>query len=153
MSRRSQNKGAGFERLVVKAILKAFPEFGPEDCYRRPKSGGHPFAGKGDLIISPRLLKRFPYGVECKHHNHWKPGNFFQPTAEERGWLRQAQEAAEGRTTPLLVVRGNYTDVFCAVPTTRAPSAVVNRIPALHFVIRGQPWVQLWFQDFLAEVC
>ena len=68
MSKYANVKGQTFERKVAKMIAQTF-DATPQECYRTPRSGGG-FV-KGDIVMSERLQKRFPYTVECKHSKAW----------------------------------------------------------------------------------
>ncbi len=122
MGRASKAKGSSFERLVAKMVLTAAGnEFGTKDCYRTPMSGGHHAArqnGEGDLVVSLKLRKRFPWCVECKHSKGFRAEHLFSPTGQFLSWLQQAKDEAEadcfGRL-PLLVFRGYAGSIFAAV--------------------------------------
>lgn len=116
MSRKSRDKGSAFERLVAAMVLEAIPGFTKKDCYRTPLSGGHPVADSGDLVVSERLQKKFPFVVECKHVKDWNLQWLWPPNSAVRSWITQAQAAAKrmGTRRPwLLVMRGNNTPVYC----------------------------------------
>jgi hypothetical protein len=116
-------KGHAFERQVAKLIIKAFARFGIKkvDCYRTPLSGGHRFACKkqpGDLVISARLAKLFPFCVECKNNERWEMWHFvsgLQEDSIESKWLRQALAETTGKRHPLLVFKKNNIPAFCAL--------------------------------------
>lgn len=111
-----KRKGSGFERRIAKAIVKAFEGFSitQRDCWRSINSGGHVIAC-GDLGMSEKLMKLFPYSVECKFRKkiHWQ--NFMLGGKnEEMGWIAQATEAAkkiEG-LRPILVMKENFGPIY-----------------------------------------
>ena len=72
IGRRSKNKGSTFENAISKTVCQYF-EVEREECYRTPLSGGHPFGDTGDLVIGTKLFKQFPFVVECKAYQDWKP--------------------------------------------------------------------------------
>jgi len=118
MGRRSRVKGSTFERKVASMILKAAGSaFTKKDCYRTPMSGGHPHAGESDLIISPKLQAFFPYCVEIKHRKTWRPDRVWRAKADEAEFLNQVIDAScrdEFGRKPLVVMRGNATEIFAA---------------------------------------
>jgi hypothetical protein len=113
-------KGASFERVIAKLIVKAFKHHGIEqrECWRSVMSGGHEMSS-GDLTLSDRLAKLFPWSVECKFHKHviwpnfWMALRYRRPCREQR-WLAQAIEGANKRSdlSPLLVVKENHSDIY-----------------------------------------
>lgn len=120
-------KGNGYENKTAKKVVAAFAAFGirRKDCYRTPLSGGHKFASQkdpGDLIISKRLEKMFPFSVECKFYKKVKLWALWTPIEDQkkawkfRIWLRQARKAA-GKKIPLLVFKENNGPDMCAFPT------------------------------------
>jgi hypothetical protein len=136
-------KGATFERLVADLIRKAF-KLTKKDVYRTPLSGGHPYADPADLVMSPAARRVFPFSVECKHRKTWKL-TLDKETAEVRTWKQQATRAAQrSKLTPLLVIRGNATDIYCALPRIHAPAEMDCACVAM-----ADGWVLLRFRDFL----
>lgn len=116
MGRTSKAKGSSFERLVAKLVLEAFPDMTAKDCYRTPLSGGHPTADAGDLVLSERLRKLFPYSVECKHTKDWSLHQIMPLREGVRKWVQQTVKAAEKNGLyPLLVMRGNNTAIYAMV--------------------------------------
>jgi len=108
---RGNRKGSAFERKIAKSIVKAFKHFGIEqrDCWRSVLSGGHSMSS-GDLTLSKKLEKLFPYAVECKHRKQIRWINFLlDKKSEEQSWLAQALDGALKREglLPLLVMRAN----------------------------------------------
>ena len=117
-----RTKGSGFERHVAGLIIDAFKEYGiqKEDCYRTPLSGGHRFAAKsdpGDLLMTPKLQALFPFVVECKFYKKLNWVDLMNPVglkSQFGTWWAQATKAAhELSKPPLLVFKGNRTDVYC----------------------------------------
>jgi len=120
MGKLSRNKGNTFERKVAKMILAVVPgRFTTKDCYRTPLSGGHPIADSGDLVISERLQKKFPYVTECKHYRNWSAAELLPPSLRVQQWVEQARKAAEQTSSLrhirpwLLIMRGNFTQEYC----------------------------------------
>jgi hypothetical protein len=108
-----KRKGSAFERKIAKDIVKAFRKFGIEqrECWRSVNSGGHEIAC-GDLEMSDRLMKLFPYSVECKHRKKIKWQNFMMGPngSEEQKWIRQAKDGAKKLRNmyPILVMKENF---------------------------------------------
>lgn len=109
-------KGSEFERKIAKEIVKAFKKFGitQRDCWRSTLSGGHTRAA-GDLELSERLEKLFPFCLEMKHRKRVRWENFLlSKPSEEKRWIKQAVDGAKKRRSmaPALVVRGNNQPIF-----------------------------------------
>jgi hypothetical protein len=160
-----RNKGNAFEVLVAKKIVHAFAKagfkFDNTDCYRTPSSGGHRYAkhdDPGDLVISPRLLKAFPFSVECKDQKSLELYRFFIPFARhksswpEHQFLDQTIAAAELKhgLSPMLVFKKD-SKVFCAFP-----SPIMSWPPSLTFIYKNvnshkdsQHWQLMLFSRFL----
>lgn len=120
MGKLSRRKGSAFERKVARSIAKAVGAT-KKDIYRTPLSGGHPYADRGDLVIARKFRKRFPYCVECKHQRDWNAEWLFAPTAKLHSWFKQALTAAVAcKRTAMLVICGNRTETYCAVPHSAA---------------------------------
>ena len=149
----SRGKGSSFERKVAAMVATAF-RVSKRDIYRTPLSGGHPFADKGDLTISPELRKRFGFCVECKHNRTWTPECLFRLRAQERSWIEQVVKASlKGDAVPLLVMRGNRTQIYCAFRGhslgKRQFLLAARGIPHMYF---HQSWVMMRFDAFLKLV-
>ena len=146
--RGSKQKGNVFERTVAKMILKAAgPKFKASDCYRTPLSGGHPIASSGDLVLSRRLAKTFPFVVECKHRKTFHMRRVFFPGETFGAYLDQTIKAAKKeRRPPLLVIRGNGTQVLCVTD-----EEYVSEMPYLTFYHGGVTWAACLFKTFLAR--
>jgi hypothetical protein len=154
-------KGSGFEREIAHEVIAAFKEFGikKEDCYRTPLSGGHIFAkGKdpGDLVISPKLRKLFPFTVECKFykklhmHAWWIPVMKQKKAWKFRGWLEQVCKSATPKLPPMLVFKGNNLPTFCAIQCPiESPLSIRGLKPQLRFTYEGEPWIVVLFSKFL----
>lgn len=120
-----RQKGSGFEREVAKLVIAAFACKGicGEDCYRTPGSGGHKQASKtdpGDLVISRRLQKLFPFAVECKFYKAISMDLLMVPNVKEgvlSSWWAQAVASA-GRRVPLLIFRQNRQQAYAMFPGT-----------------------------------
>ena len=116
----NRRKGNSFELEVAKQILATVgPAYDGEDCRRTPSSGGQRFGDRGDLVISNRLFRRFPFVVECKHWKKWRPGFMLMPTKIELDWLEQATKAnarSKRPSTPMLIMRGDRQEAWCAAP-------------------------------------
>lgn len=113
-------KGSHFERVIAKMIVKAFKKHGIQqrECWRSVNSGGHIIAA-GDLEMSDRLMKLFPYAVECKFRKRIKWFLYMldgaSSKAEEIKWLAQAKEGATkiANLRPLLVMKENGGKIYC----------------------------------------
>jgi hypothetical protein len=149
-----RNKGNSFEREVAKQILDAVgPSFSGEDCRRTPASGGQPFGDRGDLVISGRLFRRFPFVVECKHWRDWHPDIMLAPRQIEEKWLLQvctATARAKRGGIPLLVMRGDRQTAWCAAPL-RDMLTYLERVGAWYFVFphAGRRWLMVPWQVLL----
>lgn len=116
---KGKGKGSAFERKIAKEIVKAYSKFGitQKDCWRSTLSGGHPRAA-GDLEISERLAKIFPFCLEMKHRKKIRFENFLMDKrCEENRWVKQTLEGAEKTNgmTPVLVVRANNLPIYAFV--------------------------------------
>lgn len=152
-------KGQSFERQVASDLLKALAALEPtkKEIYRTPLSGGHPFADKGDLCISERLRPYLPFAVECKHQKIWKPGVFLGTIRKnEEAWLRQVEKATEGEKIPLLVMSGNSTGVYAALPRRHFnrlfPDVLNWGVPHAIFQFEGRDWKLLPWETFLQHL-
>jgi len=153
-------KGALFERMVAKKIhAAAGPQYKKEKCFRTPRSGGHHAQGYGDVQVSKRLRRVFPFVVECKHWKDWSVDKLFKDGAQLANFLAQASEGAVRAKKrynltlfPLLVVRGNNTPILCVFP-----KALLERdgnskwsgfkAPLPRVMLHG--WVACLFDSFL----
>lgn len=157
----SRAKGAGFERLVARMVVEAARKVNPDltqkDCYRTPLSGGHPYGDQADLVVSPRFAPSFPYLVECKHRRWWVLEKMFPPVKEVLEWMRstadkcpQADERYGWPRTPAVIMRGQRTQIFIALPEAenelmRLRGVAHARIPGPG----GTPWLVTGFNTWL----
>ena len=128
------SKGAAWEREVAKKIVKAFKPFGIEqrDCWRSVLSGGHQMSF-GDLVMTEKLLRLFPFAVECKFNRkidwwHYLVHKKYRSDSwKEWLWVKQACEGGlKGKrfeVIPLLVIKENHGPTLaimlphdCSVP-------------------------------------
>lgn len=150
----SKAKGSAFERLVSRLILKAAGDkFSKEDCYRTPMSGGHPFAGESDLVVSAKLQEIFPFCVECKHGYGWDAYRMFHPNALFMSFVEQASRSAAkdrfGRI-PLLVIRGSRTKIYAASNEFTQWSAKLDHEPGFVFPGPDGKWKLVLFDVVLS---
>lgn len=146
---RGKAKGSEFERKIAKEIVKAFKKFGitQRDCWRSTMSGGHDRAA-GDLELSQKLEKLFPFCLEMKHRKKIRFENFLLgKMTEEKRWLKQAVEGAEKREemTPVLVMRANNCPIFALVGER---SEVHDDAPEI-WERTGKMWKLLPWKKFL----
>jgi hypothetical protein len=126
-----KGKGSGFERDVAKQIVRAFHKFGikQRECWRSVLSGGHTMSS-GDLIMSVKLEKLFPYSVECKFYRKIDWWHFLVTPPmrnqkwKEMQWLAQAINGAKKRPDlkPLLIMKENRSKVFAMYQTKEKDS-------------------------------
>ena len=117
-------KGASFERVIAKAIIKAYKRFGvtQRDCWRSTLSGGHARSA-GDLEMTERMEGLFPFCVECKFHKRIEWWRFLVPLPlrkkswKEMQWLEQTLEGARKRhgLAPALVMKENSRPILVMV--------------------------------------
>ena len=148
---RGRPKGNAFENKIAKTLVKAFG-LKKKDCYRTPGSGGHRQASKtdpGDLVISKRMRKVFPFSVECKHYKAVPLYWFFKPEKKRpkqlKSWLSQAETSAkkQKKMYPLLIFRANNAPIFCALPGVYP--LVTRCRPKLRFTRGDTDWFLLEF--------
>lgn len=159
-----RSKGNGYENRIAKEVIAAFACFGikRKDCYRTPGSGGHRFAKKkdpGDLVISPKLRKMFPFSVECKFYKKVKLWALWWPVEDQkkswrfRPWIRQARKAAKGtKLIPLLVFKENNGPDMAAFPATDAAWQLGFKkfaTPFLRTRWHNQTWMVVLLEDVL----
>ena len=116
-------KGAQFERDVARMIVHAFRKHGikQRECWRSTLSGGHAMSC-GDLYLSDRLAKLFPWAVECKYYRKIDWQNFLIPPRyrkkswKEWQWVKQANDAVHAKPgiglEPLLVMKENRGPIY-----------------------------------------
>lgn len=129
---KGHRKGASWERRVAKQIVKAFNDAGNKkitqrDCWRSIGSGSHVIAA-GDLEMSDRLLKLFPFAVECKSYRKIEWRNFLTKNkkSKEMKWITQAIEGGDKlrKMMPkigaqaLLLIRHSNHGMWVMDPTT-----------------------------------
>lgn len=161
-----KSKGSSFERLVANLIVSAFSDQGIKqiDCYRTPMSGEHIFAHKknpGDLVMSQRLLRLFPFSVECKFYADFDVLRFLcdrdsrKPTWNEFLWLKQACSQAKNNTYPLLVFKRNNSPIFCCVPLAHYGLGTIDEVRHNAFAVfefEDRFFILVLFADFLQSV-
>lgn len=161
---RGRTKGNANENVTAKQIIAAFAEFGIKgtDCYRTPSSGGHRFAKKedpGDLVISKKLAKIFPFEVECKHYKDidiypfLANSKLWKKSWLPRKWLAQTVAAAQHRKGrhPLLVMRMNGQPALAALPGLYP--LVTYLTPRLRFLpFKGEHWYLVRFDRLLRVI-
>ena len=157
----SKAKGSSFERVVAAEILKAAGKpFKKTDCYRTPLSGGHVFSSKespSDLVISKRLLKRFPFAVECKNYKKLDLQHFFTGQGLFGKWIDQVTSSVTkskvGKIHPIVVFRWNLSKTFCIVRYDTY-GRFFGEVSAHHIRFRYDHvgWRVVLFSDFLARV-
>ncbi len=113
MGRMSRNKGAGFERVVAKALEQAFGV----RMKRTPLSGGwakdFPEVAGDVVCIEPDT--EFMYCVECKKEEQWKLESLFSDRhAWFDGWWAQLIRECPNGKIPLLVFARNRIRAFVA---------------------------------------
>ena len=157
-----RDKGALFEREVAKLIIKAFACYGikRKDCYRTPLSGGHRFASKldpGDLVVSARMRKLFPFSVEAKHHKNitgleWGALLCGNDPAELLSWWRQTVRAAKTRKLePLLVFKQNFGRIF-AMYRAQGLLTTASIYPCMRTRLGGESVRVVLFSKVLAKM-
>jgi hypothetical protein len=106
-------KGRSLQKLVVQAILKAFPSLTENDVMSRP------MGSQGtDVILSEAALKAFPYSVECKNVeklNVWSS-------------LQQTLANQKRSTTAILIVKRNHTAPYVMLPLDKFMELVTHEI-------------------------
>jgi hypothetical protein len=142
-------KGSAFERKIAKEIVKAFKVFGvtQRECWRSTLSGGHSRAA-GDLELSQRLEKLFPFCLEMKHRKRVRFENLFlEKVTEEKRWITQTIEGAEKikGMTPVLVMKGTNNKSILALVGER--SEVHDDGPEIW--IDGKLWKLMFWKKFL----
>lgn len=156
-------KGNWFEREVAKLICEAFKGWGitTSDAYRTPLSGGHLHARKsdpGDLVISKRLRKYFPFNVECKAYRRVKLWPLFFSVETQKNawkfkaWLGQVSKGSNSNKSrhPMLIFKENNGPVIAMVPQIMP---LVTRIQRrFRTMYNGEPWYAMLLSDVLKEL-
>lgn len=124
-----KSKGSAFERDVAKKIVQAFRKQGikQRECWRSVLSGGHKISC-GDLNMSPRLERLFPYNVECKFYKKIEFWHFLVPQHHQQKswvevqWLRQMEQGQTKRPDlePLLVMKQNHGPILAMYQSMRS---------------------------------
>ena len=158
----------GFERLVAKMIVETFKDYGitNKDAYRTPMSGGHRYASKtdaGDIVISPRLRKLFPFSVECKCYATVNLAQFLFPVKLWKKswkcsrWLAQVKAASEKQEEwliPLLVFKENNRrddgGFSCEYRGRGVDTEAFQQ--KLSFVYQNRQWIIVRFSKFLRKM-
>lgn len=143
------SKGSEFERKIAKEIVKAFKRFGitQRDCWRSTMSGGHERAA-GDLELSQKLERLFPFCLEMKHRKKIRWENFLlSKDSEEKRWIKQAVDGANKRKNmaPALVIRGNNQPIFVLL----GGRAFDDYAAYIHIEGSGRDWQLLFWKKFL----
>lgn len=154
MGRQGRLKGNAFERRVSKVIVAVAGEgYSKERCYRTPLSGGHAQYGEGDIQMTKKLGRAFPFAIECKHYKHWHTGHLFKFTKQLRDFLEQAEEGSRKALArfnkiryPLLVVSGNGTGIYCVFPVLLMREGLRIKPPILKM---RHGWAAANFENFL----
>lgn len=156
-----RSKGNSFERKVAAMVVSTFADKGitKEDCYRTPLSGGHRYAkGKdpGDLVISKKLEKYFPFATECKSYKSiylpalWLPSKSWKKAWKFKQWLKQTCAACTEDRHPLLIFKGNGTPEFAVLP--RLMTLTVGLKPRLMIEYEGEEWMVVLFSNLLKRL-
>lgn len=144
-------KGSGFEREIAKKIVKGFKCFGIEqrECWRSVLSGGHAISA-GDLYLSDRLMKIFPWAVECKFRKRIRWENFLLGSlkSEEMKWVQQSLDGAKKikGLKALLVLKANH----CPVLVMKIVYDIESQTLPVLFV-SGRWWVVQHWSEFLKD--
>jgi len=152
-----RNKGNAFERKLANEVVTAFSCFGikKSDCYRTPLSGGHIHAKQsdpGDLVISKRLRKYFPFHVEAKHYRQVSLNALFTPIEKQKKawkfkpWVEQVGRAKKHGLTPVIVFKENNGPILAMLPMY--PPLTDTRI-IFKTRYKGEPWYVITFKSML----
>jgi len=152
-----RNKGNAFERKVASEVVTAFACFGikKSDCYRTPLSGGHIHAKQsdpGDLVISKKLRKYFPFHVEAKHYRSVSLNALFFPIDKQKKawkfkpWVEQVGRAQKHGLTPVIVFKENNGPILALLPMY--PPLTDMRI-VFKTRYKGEPWYVITFASML----
>lgn len=154
---RGRNKGSGFEREVAKMIVDTF-DLKKTECYRTPMSGGHRYASKkdpGDLVLSARARRVFPFSVECKFYKKVDLWPFLEPEKKQkkswpvRKWIAQTVAACNGKRDvhPLLVFKQNNSSILAVLPELMPLVSEFRRRTMFRY--NKQVWYLVKFVDLL----
>lgn len=156
-----RSKGNSFERHVAKLVVTAFDCLGitQEDCYRTPSSGGHKYAKKedpGDLVISKKLHKYFPFHIEAKHYRKVSLNALFTPIEKQKrawkfkGWVEQVNAASRKGMHPVIVFKENSGPVLALLPQIMPLAARVGI--RFRTKYKGETWYVMEFAAMLREL-
>jgi len=123
-------------------------------------SGGHAQHFKGDLTMSFRAYKVFPFIVECKHRATWKPLSMFDAGVGIHSFFQQVTvaQSKEEDVLRLVIMRGNATAIYVAFSVKEvAKDLRYNKLllathAGLHFKVDGEEWKMTLFNRFLKRV-
>ncbi len=153
-----------FERGVAKQVVATFKEHGiqDKDCYRTPLSGGHIHASKndpGDLVISRRLRRLFPFHVECKAYNSINMAQLLVPFKRWKKswkwskWFAQVTKSCtDDELIPLLVFKEDNGETIAAFPVGRCGKEFSDFSVKLSFLYENQQWCVVRFKNLLWRV-
>lgn len=143
---KGKSKGSAFERKIAKEIVKAYAKFGitQKDCWRSTLSGGHDRSA-GDLEISERLEKIFPFCLEMKHRKSIRFENFLlQKQSEEDRWIAQTIDGSKKTKgmLPVLVMRANNRPIYALVGQKVLGTILASgtRLDSHNYSWRMMPW-------------
>tara|TARA_R100001086_G_scaffold210036_1_gene125919 strand:- start:434 stop:916 length:483 start_codon:yes stop_codon:yes gene_type:complete len=142
MGKMSRDKGARFERSIVKRLAKWWGS----EFQRTPQSGGSQLANGWNLagdVCTPD--ETFPFHVECKHVEGWDLSHLL--TSKEMGlfgkWLDQASTEASDGKIPLIIFKRNRHKPMALL--------VAHRNSDFGYMFRGEVWPSLHFQSLHRE--
>ncbi len=157
--KKSRNKGNGFERLIAKELREVL-DLEIKDIFRTPLSGGHPGMKAGDLMLSKKAQRLFPWSVECKHYKDWRPDSVLKDNKRETTWTEQCVLACtfNGNLHPMLIMNGNGTGPYLSVRRVHlrmiAPS-LMKAYPRIIYRNSGdqnRTWVMLPWAAMIAHL-
>jgi hypothetical protein len=142
MGKMSRDKGARFEREIVKRLTKWWGA----EFQRTPQSGGSQLASGWNLagdVCTPD--ETFPFHVECKHVEGWDLSHLL--TSKEMGlfgkWLDQATDEAANGKIPLVIFKRNRHQPMAML--------VISRNSSLGYMFRDEAWPTLYFKNLHRE--
>ena len=155
--KKSRDKGHGFERTIAKE-LREILGLEMKDIFRTPLSGGHPGMRAGDLMLSKKAQRLFPWSVECKHYKGWRPDSVLKDNLREQGWTTQCVAAAcfNGNLRPMLIMNGSNTGAYFAARRSNLKELAPELLQAYPRTLYrnkgdgGQVWVQLPWSAMVA---
>ena len=114
-------------------------------------SGADKYFDQGDLIVSERLRKLFPFCVECKHRKNFRLEHVFMGVKDFLDYHRQVLDACvrEGNSrTPMVVIRGQGGLIFAAIPSLTMVS-LQYKLPETSAVVSYRTTHLRWFMTDL----